>query len=224
MSDYLGTAVEQHFRTQPIANIGLALYMLSIRAPDAAFTPVRNYIFPLSPQMVRKEVPAYNTIYDKQGDPSTLGVQREIDMFGAAPPLFVIGGTTGWKLHSTDGYLWSGKVSIQRMQSVLAEFTGLNQEQMLADNPNLYRLEFYDYWMDEYWEVAPVGPQQITQTAERPILSYYQLRLAGVRPVSAPISEPEAKVLSTILGPVAGPPVLGLTQTFLTGVLAQYGP
>lgn len=221
MSSFFGASLEQRFSTRPVANLDLALYMLSIRAPDAVGTPVRTFVFPLSPEMVRKEAPSYNTIYDTQGYPTTLGVRREIDMFGQAPPLFVIGGTTGWKLHATDGMIWTGKIAMQRMESVLAEFAALNQQQMLADNPNLYSLEFYDYWMGDYWEVAPVGPQQVQQNAQRPLLSYYQLRLAGLRPVDAPISAIEAKAISVLFGS-AGATVLGNTATFLSGVLAEY--
>jgi hypothetical protein len=141
----------------------------------------------MSPQGVRKDIPQFNTTYEVQGPPNTQGVVRLVDMWGQAPPVYTLRGTTGWKLHSNDSFALTGKASILAIQALLTAFATLNQQRMAAQAITFYTLEFYDYWMDEFWRVVPVGPQGIDQTSDKPIVSYYTFRLACIMPISAPI-------------------------------------
>ena len=191
MSDVLASFLEQRFATVPvsIAGQGVALYGLSVRAPGDAAPPVPGltFVFPMSPQAIHKETPEINTLYDVQGPPSTFGVKRLGDMWGEAPPTYTIRGTTGWKRHSTDGFVNAGKQAITVIQDLLSRFAQLNQQQMYQQAAVFYTLEFYDYWMNEFWEVLPVGPQVFEQSADKPILTYYNFRFACIRSVAAPI-------------------------------------
>jgi hypothetical protein len=191
VSNALTSFLEQRFSTLPVSIVGqgIAIYALSIRAPGTSGIPLpgQTFIFPMSPQNVRKEPVTLTTIYDVQGPPSTYGVTRQGDQWGQAPPTYLIRGTTGWKRHSTDGFLTSGKQAIGNIQALLSQYAQLNQEKMLQGATQFYTLEFYDYWMNDFWQVEPVGPQVFEQSADRPIITYYTFRLACIRSVSAPI-------------------------------------
>lgn len=183
-------------------NQTLALYMLTVRAPDPPFAAVDTYIFPLSPQRVRKTFTAMTAIYDTAGTPDTAGVARVVDSYGVAPFVYEIEGTTGWDYHSTDGYAFSGLASIRRIQDMFLNYARNNQIQRQNNNPNSYFMEFADFFTGEFYQVEPIGPQEIRASDRAPLLQYYRFRLAGVAPIEAPYYEdtstdPTASMLST---------------------------
>jgi len=195
MSGIVGSALaitEQKFATLPVSSLGkgVALYILSIREPgfNASPLPGYTYVFPMSPQAVKKETTFLNTIYDTQSFDNGTGVQRFVDMWGQSPPIYTLRGTTGWKRHSTDSFALTGKDSIGAVQDVMAKFTELNQLQLALQATDFYTLEFYDYWMNEYWQIVPIGPQGIDQNANAPLISTYTFRFAAIQAVDSPIS------------------------------------
>lgn len=183
----LSDPLRQTFRTIPVPTPGLALFTLALRQPGPALLSFFTYTFPLSPQALRKEYTAMSTVYDIQGSPSQGGVQRVVDIFGNTPFTFVIEGTTGQQRHSTDGYLFTGRQSIDQILEILELYASLNQAQMANNSRQLYTLEFYNYFAQEFWQVVPDGPQGITQTNQSPTLQFYRLRFAGIKPVNAPL-------------------------------------
>jgi hypothetical protein len=177
----------QNFSTVKVPNLRLALYTLSIRSPGFSLLSFFTYTFPISPSAINKSFAAMSSIYDTAGPASTKGVTRSIDSYGASPVNYTIEGTTGWDRHQTDGYIFTGLQSIQQIQYLLSLYAALNQQQKAANNPSLYTLEFYDYFNQEYWQVEPVGEQEIRQSERAPTLQYYRFRLAGIQQVSAPL-------------------------------------
>jgi hypothetical protein len=177
----------QNFSTVKVPNLRLALYTLSIRSPGFSLLSFFTYTFPISPSAINKSFAAMSSIYDTAGPASTKGVTRSIDSYGASPVSYTIEGTTGWDRHQTDGYIFTGLQSIQQIQYLLSLYAALNQQQKAANNPSLYTLEFYDYFNQEYWQVEPVGEQEIRQSERAPTLQYYRFRLAGIQQVSAPL-------------------------------------
>lgn len=176
----------QSFRTLPLPNLQLALYSLVIR--DPFYNIVAGYTFPISPSNIRKEINALTNYYDTQGPPYTQGVTRVVDVYGNSPVTYVIEGTTGWKLHSTDGYGLTGLQSIQALESVLQQFATLNETVISGQQQtNLYSLEFYDYFRGEFWQVVPCGPQILRQSRTRPLFVDYLFRLAGVQNLTSPL-------------------------------------
>ena len=218
-------AIEQRFSTLPvsIAGNGVALYALSIRSPGGALSLVPGffYIFPMSPQGVRKETPSLNAIYDVQGSPNVAGVTRLVDMWGEAPPMYMLRGTTGWKRHSTDGFALTGKASLVAIQALLTQFASLNQQQMQQQATDFYTLEFYDYWTNEFWQVVPVGPQGIDQSADRPIMGFYTFRLAAVQPVSAPLNPLAVDLIVSLLSAGAQQATVAF-DNFSSNVISKY--
>lgn len=214
----------QSFRNFPVPNFQPAVYALSIRSPGAALLDYATFTFALSPQALRTEYPALTNHYLVQDDPQTgsPGVAVKADNYGTGPPLIIIEGTTGWQRHGSTGYLSTGLQDIQNLKAFLAEFDTLNQEQMAAGDPDLYALEFYDYFSNEFWQVVPEGPQLIWQTRERPLLHYYRLRLQAMRPVGAPL----LGLLDALLQTFATPATAAVVNASI-GVgsfLASYSP
>jgi len=179
--------LRQTFRTIPVPTPGLALFTLALRQPGPALLSFFTYTFPLSPQSLRKEYTSMSTVYDVQGTAAQNGVARLVDVYGNTPFTFVIEGTTGQQRHSTDGYLFTGRQSIDQILELLQLYADLNQVQMANNAKQLYTLEFYNYFAQEFWQVVPDGQQGISQSAQSPTLQFYTLRLAGIKPVNAPI-------------------------------------
>jgi hypothetical protein len=179
------------FNTYSATTTRPPLYTLSLRNPGNAatfFSGNTTYTFPIAPQFMRKEKMSLAQIMDIAGPSANQGVARNIDLFGEAPPIYTIRGTTGAKHHSTDGYIWDGIQSIQIVQNIIDQFWVKNAAQIEAgQGGNLFMLEFYDYYMNEYWQVVPIGPQGIEQNADKPLWAYYTFRFAAVKPVSAAI-------------------------------------
>lgn len=183
----LGIA-DQSFQTIPVRNTRLALYTLSIRTAGSPFVPYASYTFPISPAAIAKEYTSLTNIYDVQGSPSQSGVKRIADIYGNSPVTFVIEGTTGWKMHATDAYAWTGLESIKYLQQMLQTYAELNQTQSNNNQP-LYTLEFYDYFTGDFWQVEPVGRQEIRQSRDRPQLVNYSFRLAGISNLNNPLQD-----------------------------------
>lgn len=176
----------QKFRNIPIPNLKPAIYALAIRAPDPPYPLVDGYTFPLSPEMLKKHSTAMSSRYDVAGDPTNNGVQRVVDQYGMSPVSYVIEGTTGFQFHGTDGYSMSGTESLIAIENLLKEYAFLNQLQIESQLPELYILEFYDYFKGEFWEVVPIGKQGISQNRARPLLFQYSFRFDGIRALDGP--------------------------------------
>lgn len=187
----LGTASEpvigQTFRNIPIPNLNPCVYAMAIRSPYPPYDLVALYTFPLSPEHVQRESAAMSSIYDVAGSPAQNGVQRIVDQYGNSPLIFTLEGTTGFQFHGSDGFQFTGLQSIQYLQSFLNSYAQLNQQQMQAGIPSLYKLEWYDYFQNDFWEVVPIGPQGFRQNRNRPLLVSYLFRWAGIRNISAPL-------------------------------------
>lgn len=223
MADFISNvlaATSQSFTTLKIPNQRLALYTLTIRSPGYALFPFMTYIFPLSPSSVRKPFTAMSSIFDTSGPPSSNGVTRTVDSYGMAPVMYTIEGTTGWDVHQTDGFTLTGTQSIQQIQYMLGFYATLNQQQKQTNNPNLYTLEFYDYFNQEFWQVEPIGDQEIMQSERAPLLQYYRFRLAGIQPVSAappPIADSTSKLFSAAVNSQARS-----VTSVISGLLSTY--
>jgi hypothetical protein len=214
MSGFSG--IYQHYETRDVANLQLALYTLSIRSPKAPYPVFQTYTFPISPQSVRKQITAMSSLYDVQGSVVEDGVHRIVDQYGNSPVTFTLSGTTGWKTHNSDGYKYTGLQSITAVQKLLNLFSEINQEQRLNNQRHLFTLEFMDYFSGDYWEVIPIGEQEVRLDSAQPLFTYYNFRLAGVRPLSNPPPKPVAPdPISQMMGTVASN-VMGNLKGFAT--------
>lgn len=188
------------FNTIPVTNLRRAFYALSIRSPSPPYLAYSTYIFPLSPSMIRKEYIALSNAFDVQGTPNQNGVRRIIDQYGNTPVVYSIEGTTGWQRHATDGYGSTGIQSILQLQEFLNLYAELNQTQGLNNKPP-YRMEFYDYFTGEFWQIEPIGKQMVSQSEKRPLLIDYSLRWAGIRSLSSPVQDAIDALLEIIQSP-----------------------
>lgn len=210
------------YRTISVPTFQPALYQLSIRAPQNAFAEMITYTFPLTPSSIRITRDSMTSYANTQGPSQSQGVTRQFDIFGLSPPTFIIEGTTGWDLHATDGFIIPGLVSMQLLKKLLDQYATLNKEQQEAGNPQMYALEFYDFFQDNFWQVEPVGPQVIRQSNDRPLLSYYRFMLAGVQPVGvSPFAVIDA--LANRFAPAAGVAIASTTNA-LVNFFGGYGP
>jgi hypothetical protein len=212
----------QIFRTLPGGAPGAAVYQLSIRSPGQQFAELSTYTFPLSPSSVKYAVNALSTYNETQGSPQNQGVTRVIDTYGLSPPIIDIEGTTGYDRHTADGYILTGIESITLLRKFLSTYALLNQQQQAAGNPQMYSLEFYDFYSSSFYQIEPVGPQIFRQTNDRPLLMYYRFHWAAVAPVSAPILELLDILLQTFETP-AEQAVTNAIQT-IGAIATAYGP
>lgn len=210
------------FRTISVPANEPVLYQLSIRAPQQAFSELATFTFPISPSSIRYEPTSLSSYSETQGPSVTQGVTRVVDVYGLSPPTIVLEGTTGWDRHLSDGYVLTGLQSMQLLQRFLARYAELNQIQRQAGNPYLYALEFYDYFTQQFWQVEPIGPQVVRQSADRPILAYYRLRWAAVRTVGLPILGTADAIANTLLAPAQQAGVNAARS--LGALLVAYGP
>lgn len=170
------------FRTTTVPMSQPVLYQLRLCAPVIDSIEVETFTFPLSPTSLRMERNSMSSYSDTQGSPLTQGVKRVVDTYGLAPPIITIEGTTGWDLHSTDGYEMTGLQAMQKLAAFLATYADLNQVNKLAGIPYLWKLEFYDYFTSNFWQIEPIGPQIFQQDAARPQLIYYRFKWAATIP------------------------------------------
>lgn len=208
------------FRSVKVGNDLLTVYMLSIRQPQPPYPAVQSFIFPLSPQRIRKVPVSMAAVYDTAGSPAQAGVSRDIDAFGMAPFVYDIEGTTGWDRHLTDGFAYTGMAAINRIIDMLYLYAELNQQQRLQNDPSSYILEFSDFFNGEFYQVEPVGPQEFRANERAPLLQYYRFRLVGVRPLDAPLGssfvmDPIALLLAA-QAPTAVGAAIQLTATLLS--------
>ena len=210
------------FRTipAPMGNVPCC-YQLSIRAPGQLFSEFSTYTFPLSPSQLRMERSSLSSFSDTQGPASSQGVTRVMDTYGLAPPIYTLEGTTGFDRHLSDGYVLTGLESMQLLAQFLAQYATLNRQQQGTGNP-LYSLEFYDYYLDQFWVVEPVGPQIFRQGNDRPSLVYYRFRWVAVRPAGVP-TVGLADALAGTLGTSTAQAAINAAST-LGGFLTAYGP
>jgi hypothetical protein len=172
----------QQFRTKSVANDGKCLYQIRLCAPVISALEIHTYTFPLSPSSLRFERSSMSSYVDVQGSLVNQGVKRVVDVYGLAPPIITIEGTTGWDTHLMDGDDTTGLDSIKQLATFLATYAELNQVQRLAGIPFLFTLEFYDYFTNNFWVIEPIGPQIFQQDSARPLLSYYRFRWAAIHP------------------------------------------
>lgn len=209
------------FNTIKVPNFGLALYMLSIRAPEPPYPAIETFIFPLSPQRVRKSFTSMSVPYDTFGTPAQAGVNRDVDNYGAAPFTYEIEGTTGWDLHMTDGFSVPGQLAIQNLQQMFYDYASYNSEQMLNNDPNTYIMEFADFFNGEFYQVEPIGQQDIRASDRAPLLQYFRLRLAVIQPLDAPLLIALTDAIDIILAMSATTATVG-TIALASTVLGLY--
>ena len=165
-----------------------ALYSLALRFPTPPYIPLFLYTFPISPRNISKSFAGMGFTYDVQGPPQSRGVTRIQDIYGESPPVWVIEGTTGQKTHSTDGGLFTGLESILLLQGVISQYYSLNAEQAQSAQNSEYRLEFYDFYTSDFYQVIPIGPQFIRQDVRYPSLLFYRFTLVGIESLAQPIT------------------------------------
>lgn len=182
----IGINVGPDFINIPVPGNGTVLYTLAIVAPGQAQATVQTYTFPISPQSISKTPISLSTVYDTAPAINQKGVQRTIDRYGQALPYITIEGTTGWQRHSTDLFLMTGLQSIAALQQLFQAYEQLNESQVQNNIPQLYSMEFYDYFAGEFWQIEPIGPQGVMADATRPLYYRYQFRWACVRNLAAP--------------------------------------
>ncbi len=185
-----------------VAQTPPALYSLVLRAPTAPFLPLAIYSFPMSPQNIRREVTGMGNFYDVQGSPSNFGVNRIPDIYGQSPPIYSIAGTTGVKYHTRDGFLWTGLQSIEILTGIISQYFSLNAAAAQAGSSNLFRLEFYDFYMGEFWQIIPLGPQGLQQSSARPQLVFYSFRFVATQSLEQPIAALFDPLLSALATPI----------------------
>lgn len=219
----------QTFRTQAVPNMRSALYRLTIHLPrNVAASKVQGgatsltYLFPLSPENLQRTHTGMGAFYDTPGPAKSYGVTRIVDQYGMSPVTFEIKGTTGWQKHSTDGYRYTGLQSIEAVAGLLNTYMELNAELAQEQRSDLCTLEFYDYFMEDFWEVVPLGPQRLWLDKQRPILTNYHFRLIGVRSLAAPVTpkstaDPIAAAFNTAVSTVQNN-----VSTFASGVASIY--
>jgi hypothetical protein len=210
------------YRNVDVGNRGIVLYQLSVRDPSQAYADLMTFTFPLSPASVSTEPNSLSTFSDTQGTPLQSGVSRVMDTYGLAPPIINISGTTGWDRHSTDGYVLTGLQSVLLLRNFIDNYAQLNQTQRQAGNPNLYALEFYDYFSSQFWQVEPVGPQIVRQTNDRPQLSFYKFRFAAIAPVRLNAINVADAILYTLNVPILQ--AIGSAALSMNTMLSVYGP
>ena len=198
------------------------LYQLSIRSPGPNAAEYATFTFPLTPSMLRSFRTALKSRSDVRGPYLAAGVTRVMDKYGLTPPTFLIEGTTGWDRHNTDGYVLSGKGSASLLQTCLQLYETLNQQQLAQGNSSLYTLEFYDFFTPQFWQIEPVGPQEIRQANDKPLLVFYRLRWDAIAPVGEPL-EGEIDAIAQVLEQPVAVAALGAVTT-LMAVTALYTP
>jgi len=216
--------VPQSFNTIAVQPYAPVLYQLGMRAPDSFLSEFATYTFPLSPSSIRYEPSSASSFGDVHGPAQTRGVTRYVDRFGLTPPMITIEGTTGWDRHQSDGYILTGLQSIQLLQQFLAQYATLNETQLQSGNPQLYTLEFSDYFLNQFWVVEPIGPQVVRQSADKPTLVYYRFRWAAVAPLGLlDFAIGEADALLQVFGTPAAAAAVNAATT-LGAMLVAYSP
>lgn len=176
----------QTFRNKPVVNRKPAVYQLVVREPEPSQAIVTSFVFPISPSGIRRRSMSVANVYDVAGSFKEEGVHRIIDEYGNTPPTFVIVGTTGWQRHGSDGYRFTGLEAYRELRKVFVFYATLNAGQVQQGLPDLYRMEFYDFFANQFWEVAPIGEQEYSQDRQKPLLVNFRISLAATKPLNQP--------------------------------------
>jgi hypothetical protein len=214
------------FRTRPAGPLPPAIYALSIRGATPPYAPFFYYYFPISPSNITKEVVGMGNFYDVAGPTLNFGVQRIVDVYGEAPPILSIAGTTGVKYHSTDGGFLTGLESIQILQAAISQYfaavTAASTAGAGAAGNSLPRLEFYDYFTSSFYQVVPLGSQGIRQDSRTPQLLFYNFRFVVVENLETAL----IGAIDSMLGPLGqgiDSAINGVSQS-LGSALGSYSP
>jgi hypothetical protein len=198
---------------------GAPLFRISVYDPQKIL--YATYLFPISPQNIGRSSVSMATVYDTQGTTKENGVHRVIDEYGQAPPTWTLRGTTGYQYHNTDNYQYTGWQSLETIRTLIESFAALNSSQSEYGFP-LYTMELSNYYDNEFWEVVPVGPQNITREANRPIWGYYDFTFVGIKPIQSPESTATDPVLSALS--LSFNTVLQGAITFASSIAQSYYP
>ena len=215
--------INQQYRTENVSNTHPAIYALNLRYGTPPYkSVVGSVIFPISPQDLRKSRVFMSSFYDVSGNGLSGGVHRIVDQYGVAPPIFVLEGTTGWQKHSNDNFANTGLEAAKFLQQYLDYFAIFNTIKSQNNRPDLFILEYYDYFTDDFWEVAPIGEQIMRQSESQPLLFHYRLRLVGMRELKiAPPAPTKVDLISQAFSTAAS--TVGRTvQAFSNMVTGTY--
>jgi len=203
---FFANASIQKFRNTPVINRLSNLFSLQIIRTN---TPrhgkslaIVRYFFPISPTGLIKTIPVLNRPFTVQGIPIAGGAQYYMDIYGQAPPIWKITGTTGWQYHLTDGNTLTGAESLQHLQTFFRyfHFLSLNQTSSTAT----YIIELYNYAENEFWEVIPVDRLIFSYDEKEPLFGKYDITLQSIRKVADPpsplvLKHPGQQALANIL-------------------------
>jgi len=190
LQKFFANASIQKFRNTPVINRLSNLFSLQLvrtNAPGRAKLPaLPKYFFPISPTGLVKTSPVLNRPFTVQGSPTTGGAQYYMDIYGQAPPIWKITGTTGWQYHLTDGNTITGAESLQYLQLFFQSFHALSLSQ--TSSTTTYKIELYNYAENEFWEVVPVDRLIFSYDEKEPLFGKYDITLQSIRAVAGPPS------------------------------------
>jgi len=203
---FFANASIQKFRNTPVINRLSNLFSLQIvktNAPGhAKSSVVVRYFFPISPTGLIKTSPVLNRPFTVQGSPNSGGAQYYMDIYGQAPPVWKITGTTGWQYHLTDGNTITGAESLQYLQLYFQYFHALSLNQ--TSSTTTYVIELYNYAENEFWEVIPVDKLIFSYDEKEPLFGKYDITLQSIRKVADPphplvLQHPGRQALASII-------------------------
>jgi hypothetical protein len=210
--------VPQNYFQVPFPNQRLALYRLTLLASSQAVNSVGGtasfsstpglsgfingdytdqFVFPLSPASLTRQYINLSVYYDVRGTQAQNGVNRIVDQYGMGPPIIAISGTTGYQYHSMDGFQWTGRDSINRLNNIISEYAFRVTEASEFGFP-MPLLVFEDSYIGDAYIVIPFQQQSFNMDNSRPIVSNYALQLLAIQTLSAPlpsIPDPITQVL-----------------------------
>lgn len=177
---------------------------------------IQRYVFPISPAQLRKNVASMTQIYDVQNIDRNRKIQRYVDLYGMAPPIWNIEGTQGQAYHSTDGFQYTGLQSYQAMQQLFSQYASA---MTIGQNPPT--IEFYDHYSGDFWEVVPWQVQIFGFSVDRPTFPTYHLVLAGVNDLSGQITSSSSDAISSSLS--QSPAQAGASQQgTVNNIMSEY--
>jgi len=165
-----------------------ATYILKLVEGATKAQLLQPFVFPISPQQMDRQYDVMNNMYHVQSSQST-GVYRIIDRYGETPPTFILRGTTGWNYHNTTGYRKSGLDSLDDLNIMLSTYSERVANARYEQKQSTVALEFYDFFLDEAWEVMPVGQINYRQSERSPLWVFFELRLAAVQNLGQPTQQ-----------------------------------
>ena len=179
---------------------GPSIFRLAIYDSNHSPIPGHSYTFPISPQGYSKKIVNLSTFYDTPGTAKNRGVDRIVDLYGTAPPVWTFKGTTGYQLHNLDAFSYTGFQSLRKLFGLIESYSSL-QVQAAQTGKKSYILELDDYYDGDFYEVVPLGPQTLARNDTKPIIGFYDLNLVGIRSVREPELTSEDIVLLSLVTP-----------------------